>query len=79
MDSSTTITKYIKDEILRGRSTQLHEDDDLLSSGVLSSLSILQLVAFIEERMGIQVPDEDVVYENFHSISALSTYLDSRQ
>lgn len=79
MERKTAITNYIRDEILRGRSGELREDDDLLSSGVLSSLSILQLVAFIEERMGIQIPDEDVVYENFHSIASLSEYLDTRQ
>lgn len=79
MENKTTLMKYIREEILHGRSNQLSEDEDLLSSGVLSSLGILQLVAFIEERMGIQIPDEDVVYENFYSVSALSNYLNSRQ
>jgi len=46
-----------------------------LSSGIIDSLGILQLVTFIEERFGVQVPDEDVVYENFHSVKALADYL----
>jgi acyl carrier protein len=33
------------------------------------------LVAFVEERFGIVVPDDDVVYDNFKSINALAEYL----
>jgi acyl carrier protein len=32
-------------------------------------------VAFVEETFGIQVPDQDVVYDNFKSVSALEEYL----
>lgn len=78
MNHRTMIMNYIKEEVLRGRPGQLGEDDDLLSSGVLSSLSILQLVAYIEESMGLEIPDEDVVYENFNSVAALGNYLDTR-
>jgi len=49
--------------------------EDLLSSGILDSLAILQLVAFIDEQFGIEVPDQDVVYENFNSIQSLVSYL----
>jgi acyl carrier protein len=35
----------------------------------------LKLVAFIEESFDIQVPDDDIAYENFMSVSALSSYL----
>ena len=42
-----------------------------MASGILDSLGILQLVAFIEERFNVCVADEDVVYENFYSIGAI--------
>lgn len=78
MNKQEVLMRYIKDELLRGRRNDLQAGDDLLSSGVLNSLGILQLVSFVEERMGIEIPDEDVVYENFHSVSALADYLDSQ-
>ena len=79
MEKQAVLMRYIKDELLRGRGENLQVDDDLLSSGVINSLGILQLVSFIEERMGIEVPDEDVVYENFNSVAALADYLESSQ
>ncbi len=75
MDNQDILMDYIRTEILKGRNDEISPDDNLLDSGVLDSLGILQLVAFIDDRLGIQIPDEDVVYENFFSVSALSAYL----
>jgi acyl carrier protein len=69
---------FIEQEFMRGRGARLSADDDLLSSGIVDSLGILRLVAFVEERFGIQMPDEDVVFENFHSVNALADYLETR-
>ena len=41
----------------------------------IDSLGIFQIVAFVDERLGKQIPDEDVTYENFHSVRVLSDYL----
>jgi acyl carrier protein len=78
VDQKTILAQYIQTEILHGRNVNLQEDQDLLGAGILDSLSILQLVAFVEERFGIQVPDEDVVYDNFKTINALAEYLQQR-
>ncbi len=75
MDRENILMAYVKNELLRGRGEKLTPADDLLSAGIIDSLGILQMVGFIEDRFGIQVPDEDVVYENFHSVKALAEYL----
>jgi acyl carrier protein len=75
MDRKTVLMDYIKNEIMRNRNAKLGEDEDLLSSGILDSLGILQLVAFIEKTFGIRIPDEDVVFDNFQSVSAMVDYL----
>lgn len=75
MDRKAAIADYIKNEIMRNKNAKLDYDEDLLSAGILDSLAILQLVAYIEKTLGIQVPDEDVVYDNFKSVNALVEYL----
>ena len=75
MDRKTVLSDYIKKEIMRNPKATLSEDEDLLSTGILDSLGILQLVAYIDKTLGIQIPDEDVVYENFMSVNALDNYL----
>jgi len=78
MDKEQMLLDYIKQDLLKGRVSDLSADDDLLDSGILNSLGILQLVSFVDERMGITIPDEDVVYENFNSVSALVDYLETQ-
>jgi acyl carrier protein len=75
MDTSTLLLDYIKKELLRGRNANLTVDTDLLGAGIVDSLGILQIVAFVDERLGKQIPDEDVTYENFHSVRVLADYL----
>ena len=78
VDKQTMLINYIKTEFLHGRNVTIKPEDDLLESGILNSIGLLQLVAYVEETMGIEVPPEDVVYENFHSTAALTDYLESR-
>jgi acyl carrier protein len=75
MDRQSILTDYIKNEIIRNRNAKLGLDEDLLSAGILDSLGILQLVAYIDKTFSIQIPDEDVVYDNFKSINSLTSYL----
>jgi acyl carrier protein len=75
IDTETVLMDYIKKELLRNRSAAITPEDDLLANGTIDSLGILQLVAFVDESFGVRVPDEDVTYENFHSVRALSDYL----
>jgi acyl carrier protein len=73
------LTEFIRQELLHGRAVKLDDDLDLLSAGVIDSLGILRMVAFMEERFGVKVPDEDVVFENFQSIRAMADYVAQRK
>lgn len=75
MDRTATLAEFIKNEVIRNGDARLDEKEDLIETGTLDSLAILQLVAYITEAFGIEVPDEDVVYENFHSVEAINGYL----
>mgnify|MGYP000554322060 CR=1 FL=1 len=79
MSTEAILAEYIEKELAKGRKSRIGYDDDLLSEGIIDSLGILQLVAFIEDQFGIHIEDEDVVLENFMSVSALTRYLQSRK
>ena len=79
MDTKAALTNYIKQEIMRNPKSNLSEDEDLLGAGILDSLAILQLVAYIEDAFGIKVPDEEVVFDNFQSINALAGFLETQK
>jgi acyl carrier protein len=54
------------------------DDDDLLGKGGLDSLGILEVVTFVEREFGITVIDEELLPENFRSVSTLGTFVQSK-
>jgi acyl carrier protein len=68
-------------EKLAGRKGRKEIDDtsDLISSGVVDSLGLMQLIAFLEERLGIKVNDEDVTPDNFESVDAILSFLGKKR
>ena len=54
------------------------DDENLLADGMVSSLGMLRLVAFIEASYDIKVPPGDFTIENFRTLEALVTYLSGK-
>lgn len=75
MTDQALILKFIKSELLQDTQRCIGVDDELLLDGVLDSLAVMQLVAFLETTTGTSIPPEDVTLENFHSINAIAAYL----
>lgn len=77
MDIRAELRKFISTELLgaRGGAT-LSDSDDLLQNG-LDSLGILRLTVFIEDNLGVSVPDEAVVPDNVRTIDALVRLVES--
>lgn len=59
-----------------GKPADLTLDYDLLENGVVDSLGIVNLVGLIERRFGVEIPDDQLVAENFVSIRALSKLIE---
>jgi acyl carrier protein len=76
----TVINDYISQEFVRDEALlPLTDETPLLESGILDSLSLLQLVVFLEERFGITVGDADLLPENFETVNTICAYLRARE
>ncbi len=69
-DISAEIRGWIQDNVTGGR--EVSDDELLIDNGVLTSLQTVELVAFLEERFGIVVEDEEFDEENFGSVEAIA-------
>ena len=70
------LIEYIQTQLLAGQGhVNLSPEDDLLGSGLVDSLGMIQLLAFIEEKFEIQIPPQDMTIENFMSVEDISQYL----
>jgi acyl carrier protein len=75
MNASVVLKEYIREELMNGANGELDESENLLAAGIIDSLGILRLVSFVEEKFGIEVPDEDVTIDNFQSVKSMSDYV----
>jgi len=72
------LKEYIEEQLRElGEDQDVAADDDLVMVG-FDSIAYVRLIAFLEGRFGIEVPDGDVTIENFGSVANLAGYLDGR-
>jgi acyl carrier protein len=62
------IRDFVNEEILGGEPL----NGDPLADGMLDSLALEQLIAFVEERYDVMFEDEDLVAENFTDLRAVA-------
>ncbi|RAI91432.1 acyl carrier protein [Algoriphagus yeomjeoni] len=69
------ITNYINKEI----DILVSQEEELLSSGLIDSITIMKLIAHLEETYQIKVPPQDMVIENFNTVSSIRDYIAQQQ
>jgi len=57
----------------------LGDDASLLDSGVIDSTGVLELVAFLQDELGVEVGDDDMVPENLDSIAKIEAFVLRKQ
>lgn len=74
------IREYIVSEFLPGEELgNLRDETELRSTGILDSVSTLQVVSFIEEKCGIAVEAHEASAENFESINSIVAFIRSKK
>ncbi len=70
------IRTYIAKNILfTGNGYPYSDDASFLNEGIIDSMNVLELVTFVEQEMGVTVADQDIVPDNFDSVSKLAAFV----
>lgn len=68
-----TIREYISEQVLYDRpNLELSNDFPLIEQGVIDSLQMMQLITFLQQRLGYVVEPAELRLENFESINAIA-------
>lgn len=57
--------------------SQVTEEASLLEQGLLDSLTLMKLIAFLEHRYRLVVPENDITPENFKNLAAIRNLITS--
>ena len=76
--AARALVDFISTELVGSQEdVDLGTDSDLLGSGLIDSLAVMRLVAFIEQSHGVSVQPADVTIENFMTVGKIMNYLES--
>ena len=75
MELGQQLKQYIRDH----RSIEVENEESLFDRGILDSMALMELIMFIEDRTGLKVPAEEVIPENFETISRIGKLLNRLQ
>jgi acyl carrier protein len=78
MDETTQkIKEFIVEEFMPDVPVEELEDDfDLLTGGVVDSLGLLKVVAWLEDEFDIAVDDSELGPDSFRTVAAIKAYVD---
>ncbi|MFK7992824.1 MAG: phosphopantetheine-binding protein [Granulosicoccus sp.] len=78
LPDTNSIAHHITHELLNDPDVSIAADEDLLLSGLLDSISVMRLVAWLEAQCGISIGAGDIVLEHFGSLNQMRAYLETR-
>jgi acyl carrier protein len=68
------VSGFGADHDLRG----LAPEDDLIGSGIVDSMGVLQVVTFIERTYDARVADDEITLKNFRTLGAIARFVGAK-
>ena len=80
MSHIETIKQFVIDEFLPDvTGDDLTTDYDLVATGVIDSLGLLKLIAWLEERFELPIDDLELDPDSFRTIDAIDAFIAGAQ
>jgi acyl carrier protein len=76
LDTATSITEYVRDELLVGDG-ELNADTPLWD-GAIDSVALIQLISFIEDRFGVEIDDAELTSDHFNTVADIAALVDRK-
>jgi acyl carrier protein len=70
---------FVRDNFLYMRpDVELRDDDGLLAKGIIDSMGVMEVLAFLKTEFGVEAADEEVTEDNLGSLSAIARFVDTK-
>ena len=72
------LEEFLVQEIKNVSFKTVKPDESLIKSGLLSTITLIDLVVSIEEAYKIKIPFNDITHENFDNINLIMAFLKAK-
>ncbi len=80
MELKDQIRNFLIENFLFGDAEPLKDDAmSLLDNGIMDSVGVMELVAFLEGDLGLSIDDAELVPENLDSVDNLVAFVESKR
>jgi len=75
-DFTETIRNFIETEMVsQSQGITLSPSDSLIEKGIIDSLGVQILIAYLEKQFGFHIMDTEIVPENFETICSVVDFI----
>ena len=78
MPNIEPVKAFIIDHFLFGDPVGFSEDTSFLKTGLVDSLGIMELIAFLEVTYHIHIDDHELIPDNLDSLNKISLFLEKK-
>ncbi len=75
MSIEERVSGFVAENFYVSDPSELKSDTPLVTSGIVDSTGMLEIIAFLEAEYGIRVTDDETTPENLGSISLIAAYV----
>ena len=73
------LSNFIAKNILKQPGRVIDADENLISSGLIDSFSLMDLALFIEDTYGVRIEHTELNSDTFDSLNQLAALIESRK
>jgi acyl carrier protein len=77
MDASKRIREFVEQNFYVAG--PLGDDESLLDRGVVDSTGVLEIIAFVETELGVEVLDEEMTPQNLDGIGRIAAFVERKR
>lgn len=77
-DRTAVLETYIRANLLVDPARPLAPDTPLISEGLVDSMGLVMLAAFVEERFGVRIDDADMRAGSLETIREIVAFVETR-
>lgn len=77
-DVKDQIREFVLENARSKGVNEVSDAESLMESGIIDSLGIFRLVAFLEDTFRVRISDDEIIHENFQSINEIERFVSGK-
>ncbi len=75
MQLEEKLLSFIRSDLMSSSDEQIGPEDSLIERGLLDSIALVQLIAFLEEEAGVRIPDREITPDNLDTVKRIAEFV----